>query len=113
MDVTFSFELTVERAKSFVEQLKVMHSTVPQPASGSIRSLGFDSYDTKAGEQLNIDLMYLTPDEDIIMAYYMAIVGNTATVIYCGKEEDFGAGDVGPYMGIDKEIIKEARNYSH
>ena len=111
MTVIFSFGITVERAESFIEQLKAMCDSLPQPASGSIRSLNIYSFDTEDGEQRNVDLEYFTQDQVVIMAYYLVIDHSGVVVTYSGPEKDFGAGDVGPYFGIDKEITEELRIY--
>lgn len=109
MKTAFCFLISVERAAAFTKELINLHAALPQPASGGKRVLNVYSFDTDHGEQRSCDLEYYDRQEKLVFGYYLTIDADGATVNYTGEAEDFGYGDVGPYMGMHQEIKPEQR----
>lgn len=96
--VNISWIITSEQAQKYLHTLERLHAELPQPVAGGIRQ-----FTVKPLEGASVaTLRYTTELNEFLFEYNIiqSFKAGAAVCAYTGTDNDFGVGEVGPFVGI-------------
>lgn len=100
----FMIRVTASEATAIIESILKMHSSMPQPASGSTRIvIDANEYHRDFLNKIRVcTLTYVKHNGDLVFRYTIRVNPDdeTAMIGYEGDERDFGYGDVAALRGM-------------